>query len=230
MITLGEVYKYEFSFTQEQVIAFAEVTGDKKTANDILKSSYSIPGIKNSRQIIKWAFNASINDVSDVFECEDKFVVATISNKKGKGLASLESVENVVKAAIVKRKKGEILSQKFNETNSLTSLNELAQKLRLQVQDAQGVNFTSMSIPGIGSEPRVVGIVSTLENGKVSPVIIGENGVYVLTVSNISETGNNNTENEKMQLTRSIQSKFEREIAVSLKEISDIEDNRIIFE
>lgn len=28
MITLDEIFKHEFSFTQEQVIAFAEVTGD----------------------------------------------------------------------------------------------------------------------------------------------------------------------------------------------------------
>lgn len=29
IISLNEVYKHEFSFTQEQVVAFAEVTGDK---------------------------------------------------------------------------------------------------------------------------------------------------------------------------------------------------------
>lgn len=47
---------------------------------------------------------------------------------------------------------------------------------------ASNLRFTAYSIPGIGVEPELQAVATSLEAGKLSSPIVGNNGVYVLQV------------------------------------------------
>jgi len=95
----------------------AELSGDKfnkkaqekkydvRTASELLQSTEKIADISNSRQIIRWAFEGEKGDVSDVYDCSNQFVVATITEINEKGYRPLEKVADQIKAELIRDKK-----------------------------------------------------------------------------------------------------------------------------
>jgi peptidyl-prolyl cis-trans isomerase D len=74
----------------------------------IKDADYSVSDLKDSRQIVRWAFQNNKGNVADqVFECGDRFVVVMLSDIAPKGDKSLESVKSDVKLAVINAKKAD---------------------------------------------------------------------------------------------------------------------------
>ena len=84
-----------------------------------------------------------------------------------------------------------------------------------------------------GVEPNVIAAFCSLEKGKVSQPIVGENGVYVLAVNDIvppSETElNAMTEQVRSNITRNYGARTNYFALEALKELAKIKDNRREF-
>ncbi len=72
-----------------------------------------IANIKNSRQIVRWAFKAEEDAVSDVFECDDQLVVAGVERLREKGYRDLEDVKTMLMAECRNDKKAELLQKEM---------------------------------------------------------------------------------------------------------------------
>lgn len=201
----------------------------KRIASNIKSSDHVIAGLESPRMMIKWAYQSELNTTSEVFECGDKFVVACLTNIKEEGVPSLESVKEEVELKVIAQKKAKILTEKINAA-AAGDINTLAQKINTKVGVANDVNFTQYSISGLGVEPRVLGFVTTLEAGQMSSAIEGTAGVYVVSVVNVKDDTTATTESEKQYLQRTTQSQLGYAASKVLKDIADVEDNRIIFE
>ncbi|MBK8806460.1 MAG: SurA N-terminal domain-containing protein [Bacteroidales bacterium] len=236
-ITKNGIYSKAAQFanensTREKFLAAIkpEITGDKRIAQHVRPEDYMIPGIENSRQIIKWINEANKEDVSGVFECGNEFIVAAISEKKDKEAFNYTALENEVKAAIIKDKKATQLIAKIQEVGNGLSLAEYAQKLSQQISDYQGVNFNSTALQNLGIEFSLLGVVSTIEKGICSKPIKGNNGVFLAEVSVANVSGTFDAVIEKQKMQRNLKSKYDYSIESTLIDVADIVDNRIIFE
>ena len=105
------------------------------TANDQLLGS-----IKNSRPVIRWAFQNDKGDISEIFECDDKFVIAAIQGTLPEGYRSLESVTPMLKSELIAQKKGEKIAQDLSAKN-LSSVDAYAQAMN---SSADSVKFVSL--------------------------------------------------------------------------------------
>ena len=207
------------SFTANAVKAKTEVF----PAANIKANDNEIPGIGESRQLVRWIFENDINDVSEPFEVGDHYIVALISAEEKKGLMSVEAAKPTVENIIKDQKKAEIIKKTFKGT----SLDTYAASAKVSVAIADSINFNYSMVPGLGNEPKIVGAAfnKSLLN-KVSEPFAGNSGVFVISVNNIGATQSQQDPNlfkdELLNRTRSI---FFRS-SVGLRKAAKIVDNR----
>jgi peptidyl-prolyl cis-trans isomerase D len=202
-----------------------------RPANDVLRSTEKVADINQSRQIIRWAFKSSKNDVSDVFDCGTKFVVAMTTELNKKGYRSVEKVTDQLKAELIKDKKAELMIKNLTaELGKAGSLEGLASFLKDSVKTAVGINFAAYQFGMAGFEPTVIGKTAMATVGKVSAPIKGNAGVYVVRTSNKQQIAQPfNAQMEKMQLNGRMSYSLSYMILQDLKDKADIEDNRLNF-
>jgi len=200
-------------------------------ASEILQSVDKIADIPQSRQIIRWVFKSSKNDVSDVFDCGSKFVVAMTTEVNKKGYRSVEKVTDQLKAEIIKDKKAEMMIKNLSaELAKSPSLEGLATFLKDSVKTAKTVNFATYQFGAAGFEPSVIGKASIAGLGKVSAPIKGNAGVYVIRTANKQENPQPfNVKMEKMQLNSRMSYSLPYMIIQDMKDNADIVDNRLNF-
>ena len=146
------------------------------TANDQVLGT-----IRNSRPVIRWAFQNGKGSISEIFECDNKFVIAAVQGTLPEGYRSLESVTPMLRSELVAQKKGEQISQALAAKN-LTSVDAYAQAMGASVDSVKFVSFSTRRIAGIGVEPKLNAMVSLAQKGQVSAPVAGNNGVYVFDV------------------------------------------------
>ena len=202
-----------------------------RPASEILQTVDKIADIPQSRQIIRWAFKSSKNDVSDVFDCGQKFVVVMTTELNKKGFRSVEKVTDQLKAEIIKDKKAELMIKNLSaELTKNPSLEGLATFLKDSVKTAKGINFASYQFGAAGFEPSVIGKSTIASLGKVSTPIKGNAGVYVVRTSNKQINPQPmDIRMEKMQLNSRMSYSLPYMIIQDLKDKADIVDNRLNF-
>ena len=200
-------------------------------ATEILQTVDKIADIAQSRQIIRWVFKSSKNDVSDVFDCGTKFVVAMTTEVNKKGYRSVDKVTDQLKAEIIKDKKAEMMIKNLSaELAKTPTLQGLASFLKDSVKTAKAVNFASYQFGIAGFEPSVIGKSTVATLGKVTAPIKGNAGVYVLQTSNkVINPQPLDIKMEKMQLNSRMSYSLPYMIIQDLKDKADIVDNRLNF-
>lgn len=198
----------------------------------IPKTAQNVNNLSNARELVRWAYGEKTNvgDVSEVFEIDDQFVVAVVTAKREKGTASLENVREELAAAVRNEMKGNQIIERLKGMQG--TLDEMASKYGAgaAVRTADGVTLNSVSVPGLGLEPAVVGKVFGLKEGSRSQPFAGQSGVFVveptqLNVANVPE----NLADSKKQLADMHTGRVESSIYEAIRDKANIEDNRHRF-
>ncbi|MCD6564439.1 MAG: SurA N-terminal domain-containing protein [Bacteroidales bacterium] len=210
---------------------------DKRTANDLKPTDKEIPGLDSPRNIIRSVFESNENEIvldfnkKAVFELGDQFAVVYLTGVKKEGFSKLEDVESDVRLNVMKEKKAlkiiENLKAAMGETETIE---ELARNLGVNIETATGIFFNSFSIPGAGIEPQVIAIAVNSDQDILTGPVKGNNGVYVITVTNIT----NPEETDDLtailyRLKSTYNSRAGYEAFEALKENADIVDKRYKF-
>ena len=112
--------------------------------------------------------------------------------------------------------------------NGKTDILGVAQSLGVNVEKAENVAFSSLTIPYAGLEPAVIGVASVSPEGKLAGPVKGNNGVFVLAVtSSTKEEGDANA--EKYRIANMYQSRSYYEVFEALKNNAGVVDKRYNF-
>jgi peptidyl-prolyl cis-trans isomerase D len=191
-----------------------------------------ISGLESPRLLVKWAYGADLHDVSNVQKFGNKYVVAMVEDIKEKGYADIEDVKAEIQLELVKQKKAEKLIEKINGISGTSGdLEALASSLETELLSVASVNFLSRSLSNIGIEPIVPAAAFVYERDEISDPIIGNNGVYVITVTsdNNPEIQDFKIERERMTYERSYASQANYASFEALKKKAEVVDNRAEF-
>jgi peptidyl-prolyl cis-trans isomerase D len=210
----------------------------RKTAN-LKRDTKLIPGLENSRDLVRAAYKTDdmetvlVNsDNSSVFEFGNKFVVAILSTIKEEGIASVQDKAAEIKRAVRKDKKADLIIAEMTKNSAgAQSLLSVAQKENLEVKTATGISFQSFQIPGAGIEPTVISTASMLEKGKISAPVKGNQGVYMLSLTNenMDEVSEVSAEAFKSRLEQGYQYRTNYQAFQALKENANVIDKRYKF-
>ena len=193
LMTLAENFRVAVSDTATFVKKAAEMKLPV-TSNQVAQPGSSfIGGIYGTgvKDVIVWALNADVNKVSDrVFETENGMVVAVVNEKLERGYRSLNSVREQIRPRVLAAKKAELIVNRFktavkNNADLMQMRNEYGPGA--YTNTAADVSFASGYIPGIGSDPLLIGALPGLKVNQVSKPIVGKTGVFVVKITAISE-------------------------------------------
>lgn len=183
-----------------------------------------VSDLKDSRQIIRWAFENKAGDVADkVFECGDKFVVAALKSVSKKGYPEISEIKEQLTQDLRKEKKGELIASDLE--GKLAGGDDIA--VTGTVNTLESVSQASQYLNGIGMEPVLAATVANMTVESKPAVVKGNNGVYVVKVTSVAEAGEFNAASEVSQLANRRPYKYM--IYSSLEKAADVEDNRINF-
>lgn len=223
-------FAYESSDTATFYAAIEAKDELNKLSLTIKKSDYDAGSLSGTREMVQWAFNAEVGEVSKkIYTSGNKYIVAVVVDKNDEEYSSLESVEEQIKAKIVDEKKAAQVVAQIKDAGT-TDLNELEKVLEKPVQSAEGVKFGATNIQGIGNEPVLLGTMVSAKTGDVFGPITGEKGVYVVQVKEVKteELYKVDATQERIQSSASNVASASG-IINALKSLSDIVDNRIKF-
>ncbi|NJK84862.1 MAG: hypothetical protein HC906_01680 [Bacteroidales bacterium] len=192
----------------------------------------NILDIQNAREVVKWAYGANEKDVSNVMKIGKKYIVAVVEDVKEKGYADMNDIREELKIEVRKQKKAEELSNELAEKmKNNSSISNLASSVSAQVQSTASVRFTNNSVAGLGFEPKVVAAAFALEEGKISEPVVGNNGVYVVSVTSVSQPSDVEAikSREQTMMDRNYQRRVNYMAIEALKERANITDNRVKF-
>ncbi len=159
----------------------------KITVPTIVKENDAEVGrLKEARQLVRWAYEAKVGDVSEVFNIGNEFIVAVLDKVYAEGTQDVETARTMAEAAVKNEKKAALIVAKIGATPTLESA---AAAYNMQVQTLgvdSSITLASAMIPGIGNEPKLIGAAFDKANqAKVSAPIIGKTGVFVVKVNSV---------------------------------------------
>jgi peptidyl-prolyl cis-trans isomerase D len=210
---------------------------DMKTSTGLTRNAFSIGelgGGQASRDIVRWAFNASVGEVSpELYGYQDpvdyytnKYVVVGLRARQAAGLPEVANIKDQIEQQVINKKKAEILAGKISGTD----LQSIAQQFGTQVDTAQNVAFNASFVPSLGFEPKVIGKAYTMEQGSVSAPIEGQTGVFVVKVLSKPVAGQpNNIPELRRTMSSPVQQQVPARLIQAMKKNADIEDNRSRF-
>ena len=162
----------------------------KRVAFGIKESDITIPGITEPKQIIRWVYDEKTKEgtVSEMMSFNTNYVIAKCTKVKKEGLPEIDEIRPTLELAVRNKKKADKLEAKFKTALAKSKTMEQFAKnvgsIQMLIPEQQ---FATSNVPGIGYDLKVLGTLFGIETNKFSPVIRGENGVYVVWVTNINK-------------------------------------------
>lgn len=178
----------QFALSVKSKSAFDEAAKKDKsltvsTAASIAENATSINTMQNAREIVRWAFNkdTDIDQVSNVFETEEQYVVAVLTGKSKKDSPSIEDFRNELTAKVRNQAKSEQITKKLSGISGAT-LEAIAQKYGAGalVESANDITLATGFLTSAGLDPIAIGKGFGLKPGKKTKVFTGENGVFIM--------------------------------------------------
>ncbi len=147
----------------------------------IRPSSASIPALVGTRELIQWAFSHKAGERSGVVETQNAFVVARVVSASEPPYREWEEIRDQLEPKARNAKKAEYILKRLKEKGGST-LEALQQAYGpgAYVSRAENALYGGIAVPGIGMEPKVLGVAASLKENQLSAPVEGTNGVYVL--------------------------------------------------
>ena len=212
----------------------ARAEGFMMMPTTLYATAYSVGGIQDARQAVKFAFQNKKGDVSEIYEVAgNNLLVVAITGDIEDGYISLADTtfyKQLSQFNVAPLKKAEVLTKKFEEVQDKTLAGYAAAFNGASIDTARFVNFNLNSVMGLGAEPKIFQAALNAKEGEVITVA-GKNTVVALQVINKNNKGLNYDEQARLEAvarTRDYTQAVSSAMQV-LQNKADIEDNRINF-
>ena len=248
--TQDEIKEYalelqEENATVDELSTAAAGKGYSVSTSPALKANdFSIIGLgtgQGAREMIKWAFGTSQNiepaevgNVSpQIYSFQNpgeyhvnKYAVAALQGIRPVGIPNYLDVKSEMEADVINQKKAELLK---SQLSGMTDLQSIAAKYATKVDTATNVAYAAATIPGAGSEPKVVAEAFDVDLNQSSTPIAGNNGVYVVIPTNKPAPAPANPSFTRQTAQISDRGQVGVKLMSSLRKNADIIDNRSRF-
>lgn len=208
--------------------AAEEAKMEIETATNLQKMANKVADLKSSRAIVRWAFNAKEGQVSDVFECGDKYIVAVLTATHDGEYREFEEVQATLRYEAVNRKKAEYISKQIADAKTLA---EVAEKMGSEVRHIDALTEDSYRFGIEGMEPAAVGTAFATAAGELSKAVKGNQGVIVLVPSDVQRTeAEVDYKAEIASMNARTSYSLPYQLINNLEQNADIVDNRATFQ
>ncbi len=218
--------------TYDQFNAAIEAQGlTKRTMPRMNASTYQITGIDNPRQIVRWAFDdkTKVGDISTIFDLDNMFVVAALTNIVPEGYAPMSVVIDQAKYQIINKKKGEMAVEKMKACGN--DMNRMVSELGAESTSVSDIAIESRVLGNFGVEADIVGTLLGMKEGEEVGPVAGNSSAFI--IKNVKFATPEPT-TDYSSIMREKTSQFNNRVLggaiyTALKNNAKIEDNRVDF-
>ncbi|MGB3465293.1 MAG: peptidylprolyl isomerase, partial [Cyclobacteriaceae bacterium] len=152
---------------EKEFIAKAKEAGLKVLEKKgITQNESRINSLNEARSIVAWAFrDGEKGSISEVYDLDNKYVVAVVTGVQEKGIAKLETVRNEVERKVINEKKAEYIKNKLGTPSG--SLEDIAASFGdlAKVYSMDGLKLSANSLNNVGAAPEAIGLAFALNEG-----------------------------------------------------------------
>lgn len=190
---------------------------------DIAQGQRVINGLDNTREVVRWANGAEIDQISEIFNVGKDYAIAILTDIDDSKYMPIEDVNFSIMQEIGRNKKFDMLKDKL----AGSSIDEVAKNAGVEAAQFEGVKFNDYMIADLGLEPAIIGaIAATEQTGQVSAPVKGYSGALVFVVDNIDKSDAQTAEAEKVRLQATTENLAMQASVMAIQRMADIEDLR----
>ena len=194
---------------------------------DFSSAEHYVGGVHNTRDIVKWIFDAKEGDVSPLFECgdNDHMMVVVLNRINKAGYRNIGLVADMLRSELIRDKKAEQIMAKYNDFAKLNGAEDVLTDTIKHITFSAPVYVSKTR----ASEPVLSALASKTDVDKISNVVKGNAAVYALQV--LSRNNGTETYDEKTESTtvRATASRFASMFINDLYEKANVKDTRYLF-
>ena len=172
--------------TLDKLVENAEESGYRLLERaDFRNNEHQVGGVKNTREALKWVFEAEEGEVSPLYECGENnhLMVVALEKINPVGYRNINSVADMLRfEALVDKKAEKIMA----DLSNITSFEQAKEYKNAVVDTVKHISFSAPAYVAItrASEPVLSAFASKAEVNKLSAPIKGNTAVYVMQVLN----------------------------------------------
>ncbi len=201
------------------------------------EEAFGIAGIGANKALVKFAFENSVGEVSDVYRVQAGHVVAMVSEVTKPGLKNFEEIKAQVKNTVLlklKLVKAVSIAKDIRAKLGENGDGRIATTVWPSARIDSTTEFTSSgSVPGIGRDFAFTENALKAELNKWSQPVKGESNVYLLNVTNRTKYDQLQFDAQKNEIAKQLllskKSTYFNQWIQDLKKEADIVDNRYQF-
>jgi peptidyl-prolyl cis-trans isomerase D len=201
------------------------------SVNGLSPNARNINNLTGAREVVRWAFtDASVGDVSEIFELDEAYVVALVSAKTEDGYAELKDVQDQVITMVRNEKKAQYISEKIQGSSTLEEMKNVFGDVA-SLGNTPDLKLSATVLPGVGYAPKAVGTIFGLgQAGTVSKPIHEDIGVIVAQVNSITPASEiADYSRYQNQLTANSSQRASYMVMMALEELAEVKDYRYKF-
>ena len=197
-----------------------------RRVNEIDRLDETLPGLPNQRSIVQWLFNENTEEgmVKRFNLSFGGYAIVKVIEINEDGLVSSNEVRSSVRTKLINQKKSNYILN--SEGNS--KIQDIAAKYNLEIIDASLVSRFDQILVGAGNEPNVIGVAFSLDKNETSKLIIGNEGLYKIKLTNINTNSEDEIELNKTEDSSEIIFNPDNFLE-ALKDNANIIDNRHLY-
>ena len=199
--------------------------------NGLSPNARNINNLTGAREVVRWAFtDASVGDVSEIFELDEAYVVALVTTKTEEGYAELKDVQDQVMTLVRNEKKAQYIAEKINGMSTLEEMKNVFGDVA-SLGNTPDLNLSATVLPGVGYAPKAVGTIFGLgQPGAVSKPIHEDIGVIVVQLNSLTPASEiADYSRYQNQLTANSSQRASYMVMMALEELAEVKDFRYKF-
>ena len=217
--------------TLDKLVENAEESGYRLLERaDFRNNEHQVGGVKNTRDALKWVFEAKEGEVSPLYECGENnhLMVVALEKINPEGYRNINSVADLLRIEALRDKKAEKI---MAEMGNVTSFEQVQSMKNVVVDTVKHITFSAPAYVAItrSSEPVLSAFASKAELNKLSAPIKGNSAIYVMqAINKENSTEEFNAKNEESSLS-TMSSRYASNFINDLYEKANVKDDRYLY-
>ncbi len=189
----------------------------------IAQGERSILGLENSHAVVRWAYGADVQDISEIFTLGNSYVVAMLTAIDDAEYLPVAEVSDMIRETLIREKKFEALKAKL----AGSSIDEVAKSAGVEVTPFTNVKMNDYGVAMLPLEPHLAGsIATTATTGQLSAPVKGYSNAVVFVVDEIVKSEAQTAEAEKVRQQATLENNAYQLSSIAFQTMGQIEDLR----
>ena len=197
---------------------------------DFRNDEHQVGGVKNTREALKWVFEAKEGEVSPLYECGENnhLMVVALDKINPEGYRNINSVADLLRIEALRDKKAEKIMAQLSNVSSFDQAKAIE---NVVVDTVKHITFSAPAYVAItrASEPALSAFASKAEVNKLSAPIKGNSAIYIMqAVNKENSTEEYDAKAEESTLSM-MSSRYASNFINDLYEKANVKDDRYLY-